>query len=69
MTDAFRTKKYSNFTQEDSQREVILNLTIYVSAGDRIRIRAVDVKTFGHDSSPNQSTVDKDTFLLIRKLF
>ena len=63
MTDAFRTKKYSNFTQEDSQSE------IYVSAGDRIRIRAVDVKTFGHDSSPNQSTVDKDTFLLIRKLF
>ena len=69
MTDAFRTKKYSNFTQEDSQSEVILNLTIYVSAGNRIRIRAVDFKTFRHDSSPSQSTVDKDTFLLIRKLF
>ena len=42
MTDAFRTKKISNFIQEDSQREVILNLTIHVSADKRIR--AVDVK-------------------------
>ena len=51
------------------QGNVILNLTIYVSAGDRIRTKAVGVKTFGFDNAVNHSKVDKDIFLLIRKLF
>ena len=33
------------------------------------KIRGVDVKRFGVDSTPNHSNVDKDTFILIRKIF
>ena len=66
-TDAFRKNKYSNFIQDNVQGEVILDFTTYISANDKVKIRGVDVKRF--DSTPNHSNVDKDTFLLIRKLF
>ena len=61
--------KYSNFIQDIVQGEVILDSATYVSVNDEIHIRGVDVKRFGVDSSPNHSKVDKDTFLLTRKLF
>ena len=43
---------------------MILEFTSYIPANNKIQIRAVDVKRFGLDSSPNHSVVDKDTFLL-----
>ena len=55
--------------EDNVQGEVILDFTTYISANGEIKIRGVDVKRFGVDSSPNHSNIDKDTFLLIRKLF
>ena len=66
-TDQFRENKYSNFIQLDTQGNVILEFTSYITANNRIRIRGVDVQRFGLDSSRNHSVVDKDTFLLIKK--
>ena len=66
-TDQFREIKYSNFIEEDTIGNVILEFTSYISANNRIRIRGFDVKRFGLDSSRNHSVVDKDIFLLIKK--
>ena len=47
---------------------MILEFTSYIPANNKIQIRGVDVKRFGLDSSRNHSVVDKDTFLLIKKI-
>ena len=56
-TDQFRENKYSNLIQEDIQGNVILDFISYIPENNRIRIRAVDVKRFGLDSSLNHSVV------------
>ena len=61
-TDQFRKINYSNSIQRDTIGNVILEFTSYIPANNKIRIRAVDVKRFGLDSSRNLSVVDKDTF-------
>ena len=63
-----KENKYSNFIEANVQGEVILDFTTYISANDEIKIRGVDVKRFGVDSSPNHSNVDKNTFLLIKTI-
>ena len=67
-TDQFRKINYSNFIEEDTTGNVILEFTSYIPANNKIRIRGVDVKRFGLDSSHNHSVVDKDTFLLMKKI-
>ena len=63
-----KKNKYSNFIEANVQSEVILDIATYISANDEIKIRGVDVKRLGVDSSPNHSNVDKNTFLLIKKI-
>ena len=44
-------------------------ITSYIPANNKIQIRGVDVKRFGLDSSRNHSVVNKDIFLLIKKIY
>ena len=59
-----KKNKYSNFIEANVQGEVILDFTTYISANNEIKIRGVDVKRFGVDSSPNHSNVDKKYFFI-----
>ena len=67
-TDQFRKIIFSNFIEEDATGNVILEFTSYIPANNKIQIRGVDVKRFGLIGSFNHIAVDKDTFLLIKKI-